>query len=71
MIKGGFSVIAEITRCHTFTKEINHEIARSQYFDENFYCKNSLPVFSAMTGNPALVRRCLTCPGGHSHIGSC
>ena len=29
-IKGGFPVIAEITCCHTFTKEINHESAHSQ-----------------------------------------
>ena len=51
--KGGFSVITEITRCHTFTKEINHARARSQYFNENSYCKNYLRVFSAMTGKLA------------------
>ena len=44
--------MAEITRCHTFTKEINRASARSQYSDENFYCKNCLRVFSAMTGKP-------------------
>ena len=33
--KGGFPVMAEISRCHTFTKEINHRRARSQYFNEN------------------------------------
>ena len=38
----GFSVIAEITHCHTFAKEINHARVRSQYFNENFYCKNCL-----------------------------
>ena len=43
--KGGFPVIAETTRCHTFTKEINHASPRSQYFNENFYCKNCLRVF--------------------------
>ena len=51
--KGGFPLIAEITRCHTFTKEINHASARCQYFNENFCCKNCLRVFSAMTGKPA------------------
>ena len=48
--------MAEITRWNTFTKEINNASARSQYFDENFYCKNCLHVFSAMTGNSALSR---------------
>ena len=47
--RGGFTVIAEITRCHTFTKEIDYASALSQYFDENFYCKKCLPVFSAKT----------------------
>ena len=47
--------MAEITRCHTFTKEINRASARNQYSNENFYCKNCLQVFSAMTGKPALV----------------
>ena len=51
--KGGFPLIAEITRCHAFTKEINHASARCQYFNDNFYCKNCLRVFSAMTGKPA------------------
>ena len=51
---GGFPLIAEFTGCHTFTKEINHASARCQYFNENFYCKNCLRVFSAMTGKPAL-----------------
>ena len=45
LIKGGFPDIAEITRCHTFTKEINHARARSQYFNENFCCENCLRVF--------------------------
>ena len=45
--------MAEITRCHTFTKEINQGRARSQYSNENFNCKNCLRVFSAMTGKPA------------------
>ena len=53
-----FPVIAKITRCHTFTKEINHARARSQYFNDNFYCKNCLRTFSAMTEKPALL-----CPG--------
>ena len=50
---GRFPVIAEISRSHTFLKEINHASARSQYFNGNFYCKNCLRVFSAMTGNKA------------------
>ena len=54
--KGGFPLIAEITRCHTFTKEINHASVRSQYFEESFYCKNCLRVFSDMTGKPVLCR---------------
>ena len=29
--KGRFPLIAEITRCHTFTKEINHASARCQF----------------------------------------
>ena len=53
LTKGGFPLIAEITRCHAFTKEINHASARCQYFNNNFYCKNCLRVFSAMTGKPA------------------
>ena len=39
-------------RCHTFTKEINHARAGSRHFNENYYCKNCLPVFSAMTEKP-------------------
>ena len=46
--------MAEITRCHTFTKEINRASAPSQYSNENFYRKNCLRVFSAMAGKPAL-----------------
>ena len=33
---------------------MNYARARSQYFNENFYCKNCLRVFSAMTGKPVL-----------------
>ena len=34
LLKAGvLSIIAEITRCHTFAKEINHASARSQYFN--------------------------------------
>ena len=51
--KGGSPLIAEITCCHTFTKEINYASGRSHYFDENFYCKNCLRVFSAMKGTAA------------------
>ena len=35
LTKGGFPVMAKITRCHTFKKEINHSRARSQCFNEN------------------------------------
>ena len=52
-IKGGFPVIAEITRRHTFTKEINHAGARSQYFNETFYPENNLRMSFAMIGKPA------------------
>ena len=45
--------MAEITRCHNFTKEINRASARNQNSNENFYCKNCLRAFSAMTGKPA------------------
>ena len=52
--KFGFLVNAKITHCHTFTKEIKHaSIARSPYVYENFYFKNCLRLFSAMTGMPA------------------
>ena len=61
ILNGGFPVIAlsciaEITRYNTFTKEINLARARSQYFNENLFCKNCLLVFSAMTGKPALLQ---------------
>ena len=45
-------VIAEITRCYNFTKQINHASAHSQYSNVNFHCKNCLRLFSAMTGKP-------------------
>ena len=40
--KGGFPLMEEITRCHTFTKQINRASACNQYSNENFYCKNCL-----------------------------
>ena len=43
--KGGFPLMAEITRCHNFAKEINRASARSQYSDENFYGKNVCECF--------------------------
>ena len=46
MCKDGFPVVAEITSCHSYIKEINHARTRSQYFNENVYCKNCLRVFS-------------------------
>ena len=50
----GFPVMAEITHRHTFTKQISHATSLSQYFNENFYCKNCLRVFFTMTGKPAV-----------------
>ena len=47
---GGFPAIGRITRSHVFTKEINHASTRSQYFNENFHCKNCPRMFSAMAG---------------------
>ena len=52
--QGGFPVIAEITRCRTFMREINDVSSHSQHFNENLYCKNCQRVFSVMTGKPAL-----------------
>ena len=49
----GFPFMAEITRSHTFTKQISHTTSRSQYFNENFYCKKCPGVFLTMTGKPA------------------
>ena len=49
--KGGFLAMQEISRCYTCTKEINHASARTQYVNENIYCKNCLRVFSAITEN--------------------
>ena len=46
--------MAEISRCHTFTKKINRTKVRSQYFIGYFYSKNCLRVFSAMTKKLAL-----------------
>ena len=51
---GGFPVMAEITRNHTFTKQISHATSRGQYFDENFYCKNCLLVFLSITRKQAV-----------------
>ena len=49
---GRFPVMAEITCCNTFTKDVNHARACSQYFTDNFSCKNCLRMFSAITGKP-------------------
>ena len=48
-------VIAEVSHCHIFAKEINHTSASSQYFNENFWCKNCLRMFSAITLKLALI----------------
>ena len=45
--------MAEITRWHAFIKDVNRKSTRSQYSNENFYCKNCLRMLSAMTGKPA------------------
>ena len=49
------SVIVEITRSHVSTNEISHASTPSQHSKENFYSKNCLRMFSAMTGNPRLI----------------
>ena len=46
--KSGFTVIAEIIRCNTLTKEINHASALTQYFNEKFILKIIGHEFSAM-----------------------
>ena len=56
----GFPVMVETTRSHICTKQINHATSRSQYFNENFYCKNCLRVLLTMTGKPA-VRSLIVC----------
>ena len=45
-----FPVMPGITHSHTFIKQISHATSRSQYFDENFYCKKCLRMFLTMTG---------------------
>ena len=50
----GFPLIVEITRCYTFTKEIDRASACCQYFNENFYCKTCLREFFATTGKLAI-----------------
>ena len=48
-----FPVMPGITRSHTLLKQISHATSRSQYFNENFYCKKCLRMFLSMTGKPA------------------
>ena len=50
----GFPVMAKITCSYIFTKQISHAISCSQYFNENFYCKNCFRVLLTMTGKPAV-----------------
>ena len=50
--EGGFPVIAETTRNHTFSKEISKVILAAMVLAPNFYHKNCLRVISAMRGNP-------------------
>ena len=50
--KGGFPVIAETTRNHTFSKEISQVILAAMVLAPNFFCKNCQQVISAMRGNP-------------------
>ena len=59
-IKGGFPVIAETTRNHTFSKEISQVVLAAMILAPNFYCKNCQRVISAMRGNPPLVFICNT-----------
>ena len=50
--KGGFPVIAETTRNHTFSKEISQVMLAAMVLAPDFYCKNCQRVISAMRGNP-------------------
>ena len=52
LIKGGFPVIEETTRNHTFSKEISQVILAAMVLAPNFCCKNCQRVISAMRGNP-------------------
>ena len=54
---GGFPVIAETTRNHTFSKEISQVMLAAMVLVPDFYCKNCQRVISAMRGNPPLARR--------------
>ena len=49
--KGGFPVIAETTRNHTFSKEISQVILAAMVLVPNFCCKICQRVISAMRGN--------------------
>ena len=51
---GGFPVIAETTRNHTFSKEISQVILAAMVLAPNFCCKNCQRVIPAMRGNPPL-----------------
>ena len=50
--KGGFLVIAETTRNHTFSKEISQVILAAMVLAPTVYCKNCQRVIPAMRGNP-------------------
>ena len=50
--KGGFPVIPETTRNHTFSKEISQVIIAAMVLAPDFYCKICQRVMSAMRGNP-------------------
>ena len=52
--EGGFPVIAETTRNHTFSKEISQVMLEAMVSAPDFCCKNCQRVISAMRGNPPL-----------------
>ena len=52
--KGGFPVIVETTRNHTFSKEVSQVILAAMVLAPNFYCKSCQRVIPAMRGNPPL-----------------
>ena len=58
---GGFPVIAETTRNHTFSKEISQAILAAMVLAPNFCCKNCQRVISAMRGNPPLPNNGSSC----------
>ena len=59
--QGGFPVIAETTRNHTFSKEISQVILAAMVLAPNFCCKNCQRVIPAIRGNPPSVWTSMIC----------